>query len=432
MNCAGHCIHYKPKYIELARRVNDVAPLKFYAVSCQTHPKVCSDQNVKGYPTLKWFPANSDNGEVLPHNPTASKILEGKLNINGEAMGSGKPKGSGSVSKLKEKMGSLKQKQFTKKEKAEEKPSQIGVFHDASLSFDFSLRNAIFMTNGPLKKNEAKVFKQWLETIHRIMPITMENVKNDAATLMLHFDEVKESEENLISYLSTDPSAKWTENCAKGDVGGYTCGLWEFFHIYAQALVQWNNVSQDRIATSDAADLLKDYIENFFACDECRKNFLQMYDACQFSRCDRLSFDITEDAKLDWKQLPLWLWETHNDVNVRLLNEERKDNGLSRASVEEEQDARWPSKKQCEECWLDGGGWDENKVYDYLQSYYWPSNSVFDAGTTAKKIRFHDASATSQISSRLLFSSISLIILGVLLLFVWKQKSSGHQRQKSL
>jgi len=55
-----------------------------------------------------------------------------------------------------------------------------------------------------------------------------------------------------------------------------------------------------------------------------------------------------------------------------LLKEDNLDKGVKAPTEAEEQNVRWPSKQDCPSCWLDGGGWDEDEVYLYLESYYWP------------------------------------------------------------
>jgi len=229
------------------------------------------------------------------------------------------------------------------------------------------------MTNDALTDEQSKVLRKWLDIINKSVPVTMKSVKEDAMTVEYHFDEITTSEDNLLKYVSTKTKKSWSGNCSKGAIeAGYTCGLWELFHIVTVGIVQWNIMAHDRISTLDAAEILKDYIENYFTCDECRKNFVTMYDACQFQRCERLSTNVSDEEMMNWKQLPLWLWETHNDVNVRILREERKDRGLPIATFAEEQQARWPSMDACSKCWLDGGGWEEDAVYEYLRSHYWP------------------------------------------------------------
>ena len=56
----GHCQHFAPKYKKLAREVTASHPdVRFYAVSCVAHPKLCKEQNVSSYPTVKIFRAGS-------------------------------------------------------------------------------------------------------------------------------------------------------------------------------------------------------------------------------------------------------------------------------------------------------------------------------------------------------------------------------------
>ena len=51
-----HCQHYAPKYKALAKEVMSAQPsIKFYAVSCVAHHALCKAQNIKSYPTLKYF-----------------------------------------------------------------------------------------------------------------------------------------------------------------------------------------------------------------------------------------------------------------------------------------------------------------------------------------------------------------------------------------
>ena len=360
----GHCVHFKPVYIRMARDVNEVSPLAFHAVSCQAHPKICKDQKIQGYPSLKWFEAGSSEGYILDRTINAETILKDLLRVDEAEI-----KAKLVVvedGKAKDKKGSNEVAAFSKH----------GVFQDATLSFNFALRSSIFMTNDALTDKQAAVLKKWLDLLHKTVPTTMKAVKYDVRGLIGNFDKVKESEENLIEQLEKNIGGEWTKNCSKRKAGaGYTCGLWELFHVVTVGLVQWNIMSYNRVATTDAADMLRDYVETFFQCDECRTNFSKMYDACQFQRCERLNSDISDEAMGDWKQLPLWLWETHNDVNVRLFNEERKSRGLRPATFVEEQKARWPPKKLCKRCWLAGGGWNEEEVYKFLQSHYWPSDS---------------------------------------------------------
>merc|ERR1712157_169118 len=119
------------------------------------------------------------------------------------------------------------------------------------------------------------------------------------------------------------------------------------------------------------------------------------YDNCDFDVCHRLDDNDNDNVSVDDRddddetttdrnsinQLSLWLWEMHNDVNVRLLREKNERKGLPEPTWEEEQAVRWPSARSCPLCWLnDSGRWDEKEVDLYLKMHYWPSmrNSEFE------------------------------------------------------
>lgn len=67
------------------------------------------------------------------------------------------------------------------------------------------------------------------------------------------------------------------------------------------------------------------------------------------------------------------------------MNESRMENGLPKATFDEEQKARWPSSKSCPKCWRGGGEWDEEEVYKYLRLYYWPNDLLDNSDLEVKK-----------------------------------------------
>lgn len=117
-------------------------------------------------------------------------------------------------------------------------------------------------------------------------------------------------------------------------------------------------------------------ISNFFGCEVCRLNFVTAYDACALDRCTRLK---NEDMSLEeWIQFPLWLFETHNAVNARLLQEEAERQHQAVTHLEEIA-RRWPDQRDCPKCWKADGSWDEMAVFKFLRVEYWP-----DDGWTAQ------------------------------------------------
>ena len=99
-------------------------------------------------------------------------------------------------------------------------------------------------------------------------------------------------------------------------------------------------------------------------------NFLSMYDNCAFDGCRRLSNKPSQDVA-EWKQLPLWLWETHNDVNSRLMNERLEQNDEVPPNAQESQQSQWPPSFACPKCWRLDRSWDEDEVYDNLRRIYY-------------------------------------------------------------
>jgi hypothetical protein len=122
------------------------------------------------------------------------------------------------------------------------------------------------------------------------------------------------------------------------------------------------------LITEKVARTLRNYIDNFFGCESCRQHFVATFDACGHDRCDRLKDEFSE-KEMDWMQLPLWLYETHNAINVRLLKE-RVSRESRDASPEEIADVRWPPQWECSACWVSDGEWDEEFVYKYLRLEY--------------------------------------------------------------
>ena len=121
---------------------------------------------------------------------------------------------------------------------------------------------------------------------------------------------------------------------------------------------------------SEVGFILRNYIENFFGCEVCRINFLRDYDNCGFHRCERLSSE-TENL-LDWKELPLWLFEVHNGVSSRLL-EERAQRENFEPSHEQRIAVEWPAIEDCPLCWYTDRRFEPDAVYSFLQLTYWPN-----------------------------------------------------------
>lgn len=250
---SSKCQHFRDHYVEFAQQVKEYTDdagaeeIKFYAVSCTTNKVLCRMMNVKGYPQVKLFAAGATNvTATVPYfnlHPfeiisTLGVELKNVENLNGDHTASTHHKKT--IKKAKTQRGGFPVR--TKQE----------VFDDAYLSFDFMLRNGIYMSNDPLDEKKTEAFRMWLELLKRMSPPTW-HIQQTIRAVLDDFDRACKSEEDLLSILEPYPprTKTWSESCTKGKAGmGYTCGLWQLFHIASIGLVEWNtmlNEGQDSL-----------------------------------------------------------------------------------------------------------------------------------------------------------------------------------------
>lgn len=133
-----------------------------------------------------------------------------------------------------------------------------------------------------------------------------------------------------------------------------------------------------QLLPATVADTIRNYVEKFFQCEECRMHFLHEYDSCSHDRCNRLINNKKNDETAgvmmrQWRELPLWLYETHNSVNTRLRKEriERQD---EKPGDTTEFSVMFPPEDVCHKCWLSEGRWEDDTIYDFLRHQYWYVN----------------------------------------------------------
>ena len=266
--------------------------------------------------------------------------------------------------------------------------SKQDIFNDALLSFDFNIRHGLYYDEGVPLTNETKtVLHNWLDLLKKSMPPGWK-IHKTIDTLLGNFDVISSGEESLLQIMDSIPppdTKKWSASCVKGEKGmGYTCGLWELFHIMTIGVVEWNMMLNEEqaamiISTIHAAETLRDFIHHFFACEECRTHFTSEYAACSYNRCNRLT---DEDPCLaNWIQLPLWLSETHNGVNVRLAKEKAQRESVEFTHAMERRKL-WPLHEDCSKCHEEEGT-HEADTYKFLRIEYWYVCSVFYASVHA-------------------------------------------------
>lgn len=364
--------------------------VKVYAVACNLYREICKHYGVEGFPQIRLFKANSTEvvNQVQYWEAHAFDMLL-SLGLSQPAQDfGGKMDPIAYDEELEADLNNPKTVSMIQKHHR----TKSEVYNDAYLSFDFSMRNGIFMTNGALDNRTAEVFYEWLELLKRSMPVAWK-VSPVVTELLKEFETVKKGEHELVKVLDKFPrpeSNKWSLACNHGEKGaGYTCGLWEFFHIMSIGVVEWNLMIYEGdhmiLSTEEASRRLRNFIEKFFGCNECRLNFVNTYDQCGFDRCHRLKEPDDPTAmntQEEWMELPLWLFETHNAVNLRLMKERAEREGAT-WNHEDEVNSQWPSRKDCPRCWREDGAWDDLYVYKYLRAEYWPDDSITELYRTA-------------------------------------------------
>jgi len=259
------------------------------------------------------------------------------------------------------------------------------------------MKNSVFMEAGPLSKPKQIILKTFIELLQDALPSWRIHALFEK--LLKDFIRITYHEKVWSMTLDTlpPPTMEWSPACQLHG-NGYTCGLWTLFHIATVGIVEYNHANVlegEELATFQdmprIADTLKDFIATFFICDECTTHFVKEYEDCAFDRCKRL--ETTATNMTQWSQLPLWLLETHNAVNVRLHKKRTKQQLVPK---EEEQSVMWPPLNECPACWQEANGassqYQEDVMYKYSRVMYWPEDA--DAKVMRDEIRSLKASYT--------------------------------------
>jgi Erv1 / Alr family/Thioredoxin len=383
------CKNFKPHFINFAQRVHQIASdqnkhVGIFSISCHPNRRLCRRQTSSGYPVVRLFKPGATEGMDIPFmdiNPVKALEKMGMVIDTREfeddwdipvPAANRYPKWQQILDEL---LGREREVRPYHRRTRDELKSDI------HLSLDFALRDGVYSTDSPISEKASTALKEWLKLLHKTLPESWE-VHLVIEELLANFVYITKHEGYLTRVLDQHPpeNVKWSEACSHGDPdAGYTCGLWELFHAMTIGVVRHNMINPEhrRIATEDAATTLRNYVENFFGCIECRNNFLATADSCAFDRCTRLGKDVQGIAKnkeKDWAQLPLWLFEVHNDVNVRLVKEKAvRENRI--ATKKEEIAALWPIKEECLPCWNsqtrnNNATWDKTSVYSWMQLEY--------------------------------------------------------------
>ncbi|XP_076455158.1 sulfhydryl oxidase 1-like [Babylonia areolata] len=147
---------------------------------------------------------------------------------------------------------------------------------------------------------------------------------------------------------------------------GYPCSMWTLFHTLTVAAYEHTGSA---VNAQEVPLAVRGYMEHFFGCQECSRNFLRM--AASMERDIHRPLDAV-----------LWLWAAHNKANRRLHGEPSED--------PQHPKVQFPSAQDCPPCHRPQSvnppytGWDAPAVALFLVRFYGKDGIILDAATTAE------------------------------------------------
>jgi hypothetical protein len=277
---------------------------------------------------------------------------------------------------------------------------------DATVSLVAGLETGVFMEDDKeLDMDKRRALKAFLDLLSVSLPPEwgIHKLIDDLRSKILF---IARSDNNLKIVLNQHPLPRkaWSKSCTfnkKGPIG-FSCGFWKLMHVVSVGVAEHrgglNLVDSGMVSPAtkifspiEAADTLRNYIEHFFTCAPCKNNFLKHYDDCENNRrCDRLSSEDEDATTADWKEFPVWLWEVHNEVSVRIVKQKVAKLGRiglpgsasatsPHVSLNDEVRVVWPNIDNCFMCFEDDGTWDEEQVFKFLEKSYWYDKLLRDA-----------------------------------------------------
>jgi len=387
----GHCQHFAPKWTETAKNLADKPRIHVGAVNCVQERDICSKMGIKAYPTLKafHFPTIKESyektGSQFKHRDPADIKRFVLNNLIGETSKeiSLVPADKAVTQKAERSPDGNKEESYQKAWAAARGTMFGGVSSEASCdlwlydiasSIQHLLKNAIFAGRTTLSASESDALKQWIHLLMETFP-----GKNNQDSLQKLYETVASGAlwNNALwdTYLDTWELGEFPSYGKVNDPNGwpacslildtdrfgplYVCGLWTLLHMMTLAPYSATAPVVEKTMVTEG---IHKYIYHFFECEDCRSHFLASWEDCSFGRCE-----ISETKETN-KDLALWMWRLHNDVNQRVA--ERK--GVPTKEIGR---VLWPSQKACNTCrTLDPQDlsieWNEDKVYNTLQKMY--------------------------------------------------------------
>eukprot|EP00250_Pteridium_aquilinum_P003787 c14075_g1_i1 orf=202-1773(+) len=371
------CRNYKPQYEKVARLFNgpDAAHpgIVFMAkVDCalKINAPLCDRFKIAHYPTLLWAPPSSFTWASDEH-------------ASWEAIENGR-KAESLLQFINNKIGET----FTLDdaityENNLVKGDELDFGQVAISNFDIEEATAkamdIILIEKLLNQKTRSSFIQFLQLL--VVHHPSRNCRKGTADLLMNLEDLwppflRQGDEKLkeadTDGVIQEPDFKALENfhvcgdhiprgywmfCrgSRNDTRGYSCGLWLLFHAVSVRV-------DDRLASSTFRTICS-FIDHFFTCKECREHFLEFCSSAKTKVSSR-------------RQLVLWLWNVHNEVNDRVGKEEASLGTGDSKFVKQV----WPPLTLCKACRKDGDVkraegtpqdiFNFSEVYSFLLTFY--------------------------------------------------------------
>ncbi|CAJ1943096.1 unnamed protein product [Cylindrotheca closterium] len=267
-----------------------------------------------------------------------------------------------------------------------------GLILDVTHSFVMGLKYGLFVKSNQLDSNQLNTFRDYLDLLGVSLPPEW-RLHKLILELRQNYVKVGKGRSNLLEILDKYQIQEgWSKDCTKGK---FTCGFWKLLHTSTVGIAEnrggLNLIESGLILQSartfsplEAANAIRNYIDHFFTCGPCRKEFIATYDSCENNRrCDRLTEELEGASVADWKELPTWLWEVHNEVSVRVvktransMNAGLPTKDKHELSATEQLEVLWPQIKDCIACFKEDGSWKEAGIFTFLESKYWHGTEI--------------------------------------------------------
>eukprot|EP00210_Caulerpa_lentillifera_P009046 g8633.t1 len=421
-----HCTHYRPEYEKIGNFfLTEPRPkplIWVLRVDCaiKENIPICDNYKVRGYPTIY---LGKVEGFLLKDMDQLTRVsplrLDEMIAFISKTLNVKYDKGT-----KQEPVHEVTKKALIRKE-TNSQMNLDDIEHATVEIFDHLLQSEVVLQGARIRT----AFLQFIALLQEAHP--SKQCRSSIQYLYSHLDELwpKDSlkPKELMSKFKICgvqyKVTKWSD-CAgsKPNRRGFTCGVWQLLHALTVG------IEDHRVQLWVTG--IEAFGQYFFGCDECAKHFIKTME----------SSNVREIQTKN--ELIMWLWETHNRVNLRLQKEE----AVNKIGDPDYPKIDWPSHSMCPQCRVSGTRddnpeWSRQKVLAFLLEFY-GSTSVQEMKTMGRKELpngdfelkaidvFPKEDASSAESSTFHFRLYLLIMVIIAVGFVLRKRRSRNNRHR--